>query len=90
MDALALYAQGRYWEALLLAQQQARVQAVALSLLALGQVAEAQTLLESWQPQESVAQAERLALLGFVAFRKGDPATYRRWALAAAHQAQTP
>jgi len=90
MDALALYTQGRYWEALSLAQQQARVQAVALSLLALGQVAEAQALLESWQPQESVAQAERLALLGFAAFRKGDPATYRRWALAAAHQAQTP
>ncbi|GAO74293.1 putative uncharacterized protein [Meiothermus ruber H328] len=90
MDALALYTQGCYWEALLLARRQAEVRAAALSLLALGQVAEAQTLLESWQPQESVAQAERLALLGFAAFRRGDPATYRRWALAAAQQAQTP
>lgn len=92
MNALALYHQGRYWEALSLARQrqQAEVRAAALSLLALGQVAEAQALLESWQPQESVAQAERLALLGFAAFRRGDPATYCRWALAAAQQAQTP
>lgn len=61
-----------------------------MALLALGQVAEAQALLEAWQPGEGVEGAERLALLGFAAFRRGDLPTYRRLALAAARQAQTP
>ncbi|WP_276959515.1 helix-turn-helix transcriptional regulator [Allomeiothermus silvanus] len=90
MDALALYRRGRYWEALALAQQRGELKSAALALLALGKVAEAQTILETWQPQESVAEAERLSLLGFAAFRRGDPLTYRRLALAAAQAAQTP
>lgn len=90
MDALALYRRGRYWEALALAQQRGELKSTALALLALGKVAEAQTILETWQPQESVAEAERLSLLGFAAFRRGDPLTYRRLALAAAQAAQTP
>lgn len=90
MDTLALYRQGRYSEALRLAQAQGEPKPAALALLALGNTAEAQSFLETWQPQDGVAKAERLALLGFVAFRKGDLQTYRRLALAAAQQAQTP
>ncbi|GEM85107.1 hypothetical protein [Meiothermus hypogaeus] len=90
MDALALYRRGRYREALAQAQQRGELKPAALALLALGKVAEAQTILETWQPQESVAEAERLTLLGFAAFRRGDPLTYRRLALAAAQAAQTP
>lgn len=90
MDALTLYRQGRYSEALHLAHARGERKPAVLALLALGKVAEAQTLLETWQPQESAAEAERLSLLGFAAFRRGDHATYRRLALAAAQVAQTP
>ena len=90
MDALALYHQGRYAEALALAQQRGKPKTAALALLALGKPAEAAALLEAWQPREEAESAERLALLGFVAFRQGDHATYRRLALAAAQVAQTP
>ncbi|GIW33348.1 hypothetical protein [Meiothermus sp.] len=90
MDALALYRRGRYAEALALAQQQGDAKAVALALLSLGKPAEAAALLEAWQPREETESAERLALLGFAAFRQGDHAAYRRLALAAAQAAQTP
>jgi hypothetical protein len=65
MDALALYQQGRYAEALGLAQAQGEPKAAALALLALGEGVEAQTLLEAWSPADEAEQAERLALLGF-------------------------
>jgi len=90
MDALALHHQGRYAEALALAQQQGEPKAAALALLALGKLTEAAALLEAWQPREETESAERLALLGFAAFQEGDHATYRRLALAAAQLAQTP
>ncbi|WP_027883282.1 hypothetical protein [Meiothermus rufus] len=90
MDALALYRQGRYLEALSLAQAQGQPQAAALALLALGKAGPAQEVLSAWQPAHPSEQAERLALLGFVAYRRGDPQTYRRLALAAAQQTQTP
>lgn len=90
MDALALYRRGHYAEALSLAQAQGELKLAALALLALGKVAEAQTILETWRPQEGVAEAERLALLGFAAFRRGDSRAYLRLALAAAQAAQTP
>lgn len=90
MDALALYRQGRYPEALSLAQQRGEPQAAALALLALSKTAEAQTLLEAWQPRDGMEQAERLALLGFAAYRRGDHPAYRRLALQAAAQAPTP
>jgi len=69
MDALALYHQGRYAEALALAQQRGEPKTAALALLALGKPAEAAALLEAWQPLGEAESAERLALLGFVAFR---------------------
>ena len=56
----------------------------------LGEIAEAQTLLEAWQPRDARAQAERLALLGFAAFRRGDTRSYQRLSLAAAQIDQTP
>ncbi|WP_243454833.1 hypothetical protein [Meiothermus sp. CFH 77666] len=90
MDALALYRQGRYPEALSLAQLQGEAKTAALALLAQGNAAEAQRLLEAWQPQGLEDQAERLALLGFAAYRQGDSQAYRRLALAAAQTAQTP
>jgi hypothetical protein len=90
MDALALYRQGRYAEALGLAQAQGEPKAAALALLALGEGVEAQTLLEAWSPADEAEQAERLALLGFTAFRKGDSLTYHRLAIAATQAAQTP
>lgn len=90
MDALALYQQGRYAEALGLAQAQGEPKAAALALLALGEGVEAQTLLEAWSPADEAEQAERLALLGFTAFRKGNSLIYRRLAIAAAQSAQTP
>ncbi|GEM88506.1 hypothetical protein [Meiothermus granaticius] len=90
MDALALYRQGRYPEAFSLAHRQGEAKTAVLALLGLGKVAEAQHLLEAWQPQGREDQAERLALLGFAAFRQDDLPTYRRLALAAAQTAQTP
>ncbi len=60
MDALALYRQGRYPEALALAHRQGEARTAALALLGLGKVAEAQTLLEAWQPQSLENQAEGL------------------------------
>ncbi|GIW26260.1 hypothetical protein [Meiothermus sp.] len=90
MDALALYRQGRYGEALSLAQARGDPKAAALAALALGEVAEAQTLLEAWFPADEAEQAERLSLLGFAAFRRGDTQAYQRLALAAAQAAQTP
>jgi hypothetical protein len=92
MEALALYRQGRYPEALALAQQKAEPETAVLALLALGEAAEAQALLEAWQPRDGddTAQAERLALLGFAAFRRGDTRSYQRLSLAAAQIDQTP
>lgn len=80
MDALALS----------LAQQRSEPKTAALALLALGKDLEASALLEAWQPREGVGEAERLALLSFAAFRRGDAGAYRRLALQAARQAQTP
>jgi hypothetical protein len=90
MDALALYRRGRYAEALAQAQRQGDAKTAVLALLAQGETAEAQALLEAWQPREAVEGAERLALLGFAAFWRGDSRTYRHLALAAAQAAQTP
>lgn len=90
MDTLALYQQGRYGEALTLAQARGDPKAAALAALALGRLEEAVAILEAWQSPDGVEQAERLALLGFVAFRRGDTPTYHRLALQAAQQAQTP
>jgi len=90
MDTLALYRRGRYGEALAQAQQLGDPKAIALALLAMGETFEAQTLLEAWQPSDEAERAERLALLGFAAYRKGDYPTYRRLAVQAAAQAPTP
>jgi len=90
MDTLALYRRGRYGEALAQAQQLGDPKAIALALLAMGESFEAQTLLEAWQPSDEAERAERLALLGFAANRKGDYPTYRRLAVQAAAQAPTP
>jgi hypothetical protein len=60
MDALALYRQGRYAEALTLAHRQGRARIAALALLAMGNAAEAEGLLSSWQPSDEAQQAERL------------------------------
>ncbi|RIH84255.1 hypothetical protein Mlute_01948 [Meiothermus luteus] len=90
MDALALYRQGRYAEALALAHRQGEARIAALTLLAMGNAAEAEGLLSSWQPSDEAEQAERLSLLGFAACRRGDTEAYQRLALAAAQAAQTP
>lgn len=90
MDSLALYRQGRYTEALSVAQHQDDPKALALALLALGRDGEAAEALEAWTPQGEAAAAERLALLGFLQARKGNLAAYRGLALAAARQASTP
>ncbi|WP_018465352.1 hypothetical protein [Calidithermus timidus] len=50
MNALALYRQGRYAEALSLARQQRELRTAALALLAMGKAAEAEGLLAGWQP----------------------------------------
>lgn len=69
MDALALS----------LAQQRSEPKTAALALLALGKDLEASALLEAWQPREGVGEAERLALLGFAAFRRGDAGAYEAY-----------
>ncbi|WP_337870714.1 hypothetical protein [Meiothermus sp.] len=70
MNALALYHQGRYWEALSLARQQAEVRAAALSLLALGQVALAQALYPAPNPQALKSELCRLRQLGLEVQRR--------------------
>jgi hypothetical protein len=62
MEALALYRQGRYPEALASAQQKAEVETAVLALLALGEIAEAQTLLEAWQPGTRSQRARRASV----------------------------
>jgi hypothetical protein len=62
--------------------------APALRLLEEGKDREALALLLT--PQEGPLEAERLALLGFVEARKGNPRAYRALALEAARRAQTP
>jgi hypothetical protein len=62
--------------------------APALRLLEEGKDGEALALLQT--PQEDLPEAERLALLGFAAGRKGDLRAYRALALKAARRAQTP
>ncbi len=62
--------------------------APALTFLERGQDREALALLQT--PREGAEEAERLALLGFLRLRQGDPGSYRALVLEAARRAQTP
>ncbi len=62
--------------------------APALRLLEEGKDGEALALLQS--AQEALPEAERLALLGFLEGRRGNPEAYRTLALEAARKSQTP
>lgn len=61
----------------------------ALNLIEFGKEREAERLLLEWRPEDSEADAQRLALLGFVRWRQGDVDAYRVLALEAARKART-
>lgn len=90
LDSEALLRQGRFREALDRARSRGDLRGAVLAALSLGENALAEGLLSAWKSAGLEAEAERLALLGFLEGRKGRLERYRELALEGAKRAQTP